>query len=72
MIVKNEPSDWRSDDEVMKEIRRTRETYAARFDYDLGALFRHAQEVTEREKQKGRKVVRRNPKPVDELAAVPE
>lgn len=49
-------------DEVIEKIRAVREAYASRFDYDVAALFRHARERT---KQSDRKVVKRQPKPVE-------
>lgn len=55
-------------DDVIEEVRAVRETYAARFNYDIAELFRHARE---RAKQSNRKVVRRQPKPVEELAETP-
>ena len=50
-------------DEVIEQVREVRETYAARFDYDLHALFQHAREQV---KQTERQVVKRQPKPVVE------
>lgn len=56
-------------DEVIEAVHAVREAYAARFNYDLGALFRHARE---RASQQGnREVVRRQPKPVEEITEVP-
>jgi hypothetical protein len=53
-------------DEVIEKVRAVRESYAARFNYDIAALFRHAREQA---KQTKRKVVKRQPKPVEELEA---
>ena len=55
-------------DEVIENVRAVREAYAARFNYDVAALFRHARE---RAKQTERKVVKRQPKPVEEVAEAP-
>ncbi len=55
-------------DEVIEKVRAVREAYAARFNYDIAALFRHARERT---KQTERKVVKRQPKPVEKLAEIP-
>ena len=55
-------------DEVMEKIRAVREAYAARFDYDIGSLFRHARE---RANQTERRVVKRQPKPVEEASEAP-
>jgi hypothetical protein len=51
-------------DEVIERVREVREAYAARFNYDIAALFRHARE---RADQSERKVVRRQPKPVEKF-----
>ena len=49
-------------DEVIRQVYTVRESYAARFNYDLAALFRHAREQT---KQANRAVVSRPPKRVE-------
>lgn len=41
-------------DPIVDEVRRARDAYAARFNYDLWAIFR---DLKEKEKQSGRKVV---------------
>lgn len=41
-------------DPIVDEVRRVREAYAARFNYDLDAIF---QDIKEREKRNGLKVV---------------
>ncbi|WP_420454074.1 hypothetical protein [Rubrivirga sp.] len=56
-------------DEVIGDVRAVREAYAARFDYDVAALFRHARGRAERERD--RPVVKREPKPVDAVAEAP-
>ncbi len=56
-------------DEVIGGVRAVREAYAARFDYDVAALFRHARERARRECD--RPVVKREPKPVDAFAEAP-
>ena len=52
-------------DEVIEKVREVREAYAARFNYDITSLFRHARE---RADQSERKVVSRQPKPVEKFA----
>ncbi len=46
-------------DEVMREVRAIREAYAARFDYDIGAIFRDAKA---KEHESGHEVVVRAPR----------
>jgi hypothetical protein len=41
-------------DPILDEVRRARDAYAARFNYDLRAIFR---DLKEKEKRSGRKVV---------------
>lgn len=41
-------------DPIVDEVRRVRDAYAARFNYDLRAIFR---DLKEKEKRSGRKVV---------------
>lgn len=41
-------------DPIVEEVRRVRDAYAARFDYDLHAIFR---DLKEQEKRSGRKSV---------------
>lgn len=41
-------------DPIVDEVRRARDAYAARFNYDLDAIFR---DLKEREKRSGRKYV---------------
>ena len=41
-------------DPIVDEIRRARDAYAARFNYDLRAIFR---DLKDREKRSGRKIV---------------
>lgn len=41
-------------DPIVDEVRRVRDAYAARFNYDLRAIFR---DLKEQEKRSGRKVV---------------
>jgi hypothetical protein len=52
-------------DEVIEKVRAVREAYAARFNYDIGLLFRHARE---RAVQSGQTVVKRQPKPIEQNA----
>jgi hypothetical protein len=54
-------------DDVLAEIRAIREAYAARFNYDLQAIYR---DLKEKEKKSGRKTVSfppRRPKPVEQV-----
>ena len=44
-----------SSDPIVEEVRRIREQYAARFNYDLAAI---AKDLREKQEQSGRKVVR--------------
>ena len=44
--------EWK--DEIIEEVRKTRDAYAAQFSYDLDAIYRDLQE---KEKQSKRKVV---------------
>ena len=62
----NETSETR--DEVIEKVRAVREAYAARFNYDIAALFHHAREQA---KLTERRVVKRQPKPVEEVAEAP-
>ena len=55
-------------DDVIEKIRSVREAYAERFNYDIGALFRHARV---REKQSEWKIVKRLPKPVEKFEEIP-
>lgn len=48
------------DDEIIKEIRKHREEYAASFGYDLEAIFA---DIKAKEEQGGRRVVSLPPKP---------
>ncbi len=50
------------DDPIVDEIRRYREEYAARFDYDIDAI---VNDVQRRQATDGRPVVTRPPRPVD-------
>ena len=50
---------WR--DPIVEEIRKIREAYAARFNYDLDLIFK---DIRERQKKSGRKYVTLPPKRV--------
>ena len=50
---------WR--DPIVEEVRRYRQEYAARFDYDLKAICR---DLRERQRKGGRKIVSLAPKRV--------
>jgi len=54
---------WR--DPIVAEVRRTREQYAAAFNHDIGAICRAARE---KQKESGRQIVSRPPRPVAERA----
>ena len=49
--------DKEDDDPIVAEVRRAREAYAARFNYDLAAIFADIQRRTEEAARAGRKVV---------------
>lgn len=56
-------------DPIVAEIRQIREEFAARFNYDTGAILRYAQE---RDAAGDREVIRRPPRrPVAPVKAVP-
>ena len=42
------------DDPIVAEVRRARDAYAARFGYDLGAIYR---DLLERQRQSGRELI---------------
>jgi len=48
-------------DPIVDEVRRAREAHAAKFAYDLGAIFR---DIKAKEKESGRRYKRFLPKPV--------
>ena len=50
------------DDPIVAEVRKAREEYAARFNYDLGAIYR---DLKRRERGSGRTYVRLAPRPVE-------
>lgn len=66
--MKETREELKARDEVIEKVRAVREAYAARFNYDIAALFRHARE---RAKQSDREVVRRQPTPVEKVAGTP-
>ena len=47
------------EDEIVEEVRKVRDEYAARFDYDLEAIYN---DIKEQEKQSRRKFVSLPPK----------
>lgn len=55
---------WR--DPIVEEIRRIREEYAARFNYDLDAIF---EDVKRRQEERGLKTVTLPPRRVRQTAA---
>ena len=48
-------------DEIIEEVRRVRDEYAAKFNYDLNAIY---EDIKKQEKQTERKVVSLPPKKV--------
>lgn len=50
-------------DSIIQEIRKYRDEYAKKFDYDIEAMGR---DLRKRQKASGRKLVKRSPKPVRE------
>ena len=50
-------------DGIIQEIRKYRDEYARKFDYDIDAMGR---DIRKRQTRSGRKVVKRSPKPVRE------
>jgi hypothetical protein len=59
------------EDPIVAEVRRIREQYAARFDYDLEAIFR---DLKEQEEKSGRTFVTyspRRPEPGEGVPAAP-
>ncbi len=63
------PHDEPIQDEVMQEVRAVREAYAARFGYDVRALFEHARQQAHRS---DREIVRREPRRVEDAATALE
>jgi hypothetical protein len=60
------------DDPIVEEVRRAREAHAAKFNYDLQAIY---QDVKEQEKHSGRTFVSYPPKRIsraEKASAVPE
>lgn len=49
-------------DEIIEEVRKTRDEYAAKFDYDLDAIYK---DIKLQEKKSKRKLVSLRPKPVE-------
>ena len=50
------------EDEIVEEVRKARDEYAAKFNYDLEAIYK---DIKEKEKQSPRKVVSLPPKKPD-------
>ncbi len=57
-----------TDDPIVAEVRKAREAFAARFNYDLAAMVADLQRRTEEARRAGRKVVALRPKPVEPTA----
>ena len=53
-------------DEIVEEVRKTRDEYAAKFDYDLDAIYK---DIKKQEKKSRRKVVSLKPKKVERISA---
>jgi hypothetical protein len=51
------------DDPIVAEVRKAREEYAARFNYDLDAIYR---DLKRKERESGRTYVRLAPRPVED------
>lgn len=52
-------------DPIVEEIRRIRQEHAARFNFDLDAIF---EDLREKERQSKRKIVSRPPRPAQTVA----
>ena len=50
-----------NDDPILSEVRRVRDEHAAKFNYDLDAIF---QDLKQKERKSGRQYVRYEPRPV--------
>ncbi len=53
-------------DEIIEEVRKTRDEYAAKFDYDLDAIYK---DIKKQEKKSRRKVVSLKPKKAEQISA---
>ncbi|MBF0137303.1 MAG: hypothetical protein H7833_17445 [Magnetococcus sp. DMHC-1] len=51
-------------DPIIEEIRKTREEYASRFNYDLDAIYK---DLKRSEKESGRKTVTFRPRPAQKI-----
>jgi hypothetical protein len=56
-------------DEIVDEVRRARDAYAAQFDHDLERI---AQDLSRRERESGREYVNLPPKPPVPVRPVPK
>ena len=54
-----------TEDPIVQEVRQWREQYAARFNYDLGAIFEDLRRGTEEARSAGRPVVSLPPRPFE-------
>jgi transaldolase len=52
-----------TEDPIVEEVRRARQEYAARFNYDLAAMVADLQRRTEEARRAGRQVVSFPPRP---------
>lgn len=59
-------------DPIVEEIYRLREEYAARFDYDIDAMFGDIQQRQEQERQNGRVYVTLPPKRPEQSSVLGE
>lgn len=57
------------DDEIVEEVRKVRLEYAAKFNYDLEAIFK---DIKQQEEKSARKVVSRPPKKPELLEVAPQ
>ncbi len=55
------------DDPIVAEIRKVRDAHAAKFNYDLDAIF---QDLKAKERSSGRRYVRYQPRPSDQRQRV--
>jgi hypothetical protein len=56
------------EDPIVEEVRKAREDYLRRFNYDLDAIFR---DLKEQEQKSGREVVSLPPKRIESVASSP-
>lgn len=52
-------------DEIVEEVRKARDEYAAKFDYDIDAIY---EDIKKQEKKSKRKVISLTPKKVEDIS----